>query len=81
MVLPDTCLHCTGTSAIRRPRRRAVDRISTSKANRSMRTRWKRSRATGVRKALNPHWVSSKPSPVPTVTSRLKRFPISDRSA
>ncbi len=81
MVLPATCFHCTGTSVIRSPSRRARARISTSKAKRSMGTRWNRSRATGVRKALNPHWVSCRPSPVPVVTIQLKSRPITARRA
>ncbi len=36
MVLPGTFFHCTGTSVVRSPRRRARARISTSKANRSI---------------------------------------------
>ncbi len=81
MVLPGTFFHWTGTSVMRSPRRRARASSSTSKAKRSMGTRWKRSRAAGVRNALNPHWVSCSPSPVPVVTRRLNSRPITARTA
>ena len=35
----------------------------------------------GVWKALNPHWVSLRPRPVPVVTRRLKSLPMTDRMA
>ena len=64
-MLPSTCFQWTGTSVMPRPSRRARARISTSKANRSMRTRWKSSRADRGAERLEPALGVLQPEPGP----------------